>query len=85
MSDYKIKNISIGDLIVQEIRNTSISPSKTYRRNGIIINVGKTVSTIEWTNNSQPTENRYLTIFNITLRKMIMEGHVKHYPVQAPT
>lgn len=82
MSDYKIKNISIGDLIVQEIRNTSISPSKLYRRNGIIINVGKTVSTIEWTNNNQPTENRYLTIFNVTLRKMIMEGHVKHYPVQ---
>lgn len=82
MSDYKFKKLSVGDLIVQEIRNTSLVPSKIYRRNGILINIGKTVSTIEWTNNTQPNENRYLTIFNTTLRKMIMQGHVKHYPVQ---
>lgn len=84
MVDYKIKKLSIGDLIVQEIKNTSITPNKIYRRNGILIHIGRTVSTIEWTNNTQPTENRYLTIFNTTLRKMIMEGHVKYYPVQLP-
>lgn len=81
-SKFKFKKISIGDLVVQEIRNAYNNPEKVHRRNGIIIEVGKTTSIIEWTNNSVSTDNRYLTIFNITLRNMIMDGHLKHYPVQ---
>lgn len=81
-SKYKFKKISIGDLVVQEIQNSYNLPDKVHRRNGIIIEVGKTTSIIEWTNNNKASEVRYLTIFNVTLRKMIMEGHLKHYPVQ---
>lgn len=83
--DFKIKKFSIGDLVVQELKNTSITPNKTYRRNGIIVEIGRTTSVIEWTNNIEKNETRFLTLFNTTLRKMIMDGHLQHYPVQKST
>lgn len=77
--DYKL--ISVGDLIIQELCSP---PDIRVTKRGIIIDVTNNISTIEWTTDTFDkvyTIPRITSIQNISLRKMIMAGTVKHYPV----
>ena len=82
-SPFEMRNINIGDLLVQQVPN----PTKIdgfIRRRGIIVNVQNNISTIEWTFDGAdiPTEMKKTTILNVSLRKMILDGYILHYPVQ---
>lgn len=82
-SPYQFRNISVGDLLIQQV----INPLKTedfIRRRGIIVNIQNNVSTIEWTNDGEfsKTELTKTSIINSSLRKMILDGYILHYPVQ---
>jgi hypothetical protein len=82
-SPYEFKNINIGDLLIQQV----IDPLKEdsfVRRRGIIVNIQNSVSTIEWTLDGSEINNQMTStsILNSSLRKMIMNGYILHYPVQ---
>lgn len=80
MLDFK--NICVGDLLIQEVPDPLNITEKINRR-GIIIDVSNNISTIEW----MPDGESYLqqckktSIMNSSLRKMIMDGYIKHYSV----
>lgn len=80
---YEFRNINIGDLLIQQVVNP-LKPEDFIRRRGIIVNVQNNVSTIEWTIDGESTKMEILktTIINSSLRKMIMDGYMLHYPVQ---
>ncbi len=82
-SPFEIRNISIGDLLIQQIPDPTKIDS-FLRRRGIIVNVQNNISTIEWTvdGGDISTELSKTTILNGSLRKMIMDGYIQHYPVQ---
>lgn len=83
-SPYEFRNINIGDLLIQQIINP-IKEDNFVRRRGIITNIQNNISTIEWTLDGTDTFNdlmRTTTILNSSLRKMIMDGYIQHYPVQ---
>lgn len=82
-SPYEFKNINIGDLLIQEIPNP-LKIDEFLRRRGIIVNVQNNISTIEWTIDGDVinTEMSKTTILNSSLRKMIIDGYIKHYAVQ---
>lgn len=82
-SPYQFRNINIGDLLIQEI-SSPIKEEEKLRRRGIIVNVENNISTIEWTFDGSdiPTEMKKTTILNVSLRKMILDGYILHYPVQ---
>ena len=80
---YEFRNINIGDLLIQQVINP-LKPEDFIRRRGIIVNVQNNISTIEWTIDGESTKMEILktTIINSSLRKMIMDGYMLHYPVQ---
>lgn len=83
MNSLTIRNINIGDLLIQEIPNP-LKINETIRRRGIIVNVQNNISTIEWTIDGAQinTEISKTTVLNLSLRKMILDGYIKHYPIQ---
>lgn len=75
------REIRVGDLIVQNILNP-YKDNEQMQRKGIIVEVKNNISTIEWLYaEPQQTEMRRTTILNLSLRKMIMDGFIKHFPV----
>jgi len=82
-SPFEFRNINIGDLLVQQIINP-IKPEEFVRRRGIIVNIQNNISTIEWTmdGDSPSTDLSKTSIINSSLRKMIIDGYIQHYPVQ---
>lgn len=82
-SPFQFRNINVGDLLIQQISNPT-KEQETLRRRGIIVEVQNNISTIEWTldGGSLPSEMRKTTILNSSLRKMILDGYILHYPVQ---
>lgn len=83
-SPFEFRNISVGDLLIQQIPNP-IKIEQSVRRRGIITNIQNNISTIEWIidGSESPVDlMRNTTILNTSLRKMIMDGYILHYPVQ---
>lgn len=82
-SPFEFRNINIGDLLIQEIPNP-LNSEQLARRRGIIVNVQNNISTIEWTLDGMDShsEMKQTTILNASLRKMIIDGYIHHYPVQ---
>jgi hypothetical protein len=82
-SPFEIRNISVGDLLIQQIPNP-LKSEETLRRRGIIVNVQNNISTIEWTVDGANinTELSKTNILNVSLRKMILDGYILHYPIQ---
>jgi hypothetical protein len=82
-SPHQFRNINIGDLLIQEISNPT-KEQENLRRRGIIVNVENNISTIEWTFDGAeiPSEMKKTTILNVSLRRMILDGYILHYPVQ---
>lgn len=82
-SPFEFRNINVGDLLVQQIINP-IKPEEFVRRRGIIVNIQNNISTIEWTmdGDSPSTDLSKTSIINSSLRKMILDGYIQHYPVQ---
>lgn len=82
-SPFEFRNINVGDLLVQQIINP-IKPEEFVRRRGIIVNIQNNISTIEWTmdGDSPLTDLSKTSIINSSLRKMIIDGYIQHYPVQ---
>jgi hypothetical protein len=80
---HEFKIISIGDLLIQQIPNP-LKIDEFLRRRGIITNIQNNISTIEWAfdGESISTEMRTTSILNSSLRKMILDGYILHYPVQ---
>lgn len=82
-SPYEFRNINVGDLLIQQVLNP-LKPDEFIRRRGIIVNVQSNVSTIEWTRDEETLSTDLLktSIFNSSLRKMIIDGYILHYPMQ---
>jgi hypothetical protein len=82
-SPYEFKNINVGDLLIQQIPNP-LKIDDFVRRRGIIVNISNNISTIEWVVDGAQinTEMSKTTILNASLRKMILDGYIQHYPVQ---
>lgn len=80
---FEFKNISVGDLLIQQIPNP-LKMDEYLRRRGIIVNVNNNISTIEWMLDGATLQGEMTktTILNSSLRKMIMDGYIQHYPVQ---
>lgn len=81
MNDFEFKIFNIGDLIIQELTSP---PDISIIKRGIIVDISNNISTIEWTSNTSEIGNRKLrttSVQNLSLRKMIMSGHMKHYPL----
>lgn len=82
-SPFEFRNISVGDLLIQQIPNP-LKMDEFLRRRGIIVNVQNNISTIEWMTDGGTVQNEMnkTTILNSSLRKMIIDGYIQHYPVQ---
>jgi hypothetical protein len=79
---YNFKEINIGDLLIQKIINP-VKQDEYLQRRGIIIEVKNNISTVQWINSEQiNTDLKTTTILNTSLRKMIMNGMLQHYPVK---
>jgi hypothetical protein len=80
MLDFK--NISVGDLLIQQVPNP-LNIDTIINRRGIIIDISNNISTIEWMPDGESYLQQYkkTTIMNSSLRKMIMSGHIQHYSV----
>ena len=80
MLDFK--NLNIGDLLIQTIPHP-INVTETIYRRGIIVNITKNISTIEWMENNENNIARSyrVSVINSSLRKMIMDGNIKYYSV----
>ena len=82
-SPFEFRNISVGDLLIQQFPNP-IKIEEILRRRGIITNIQNNISTIEWIIDGAiiTTEMSKTTILNSSLRKMILDGYIQHYPIQ---
>lgn len=82
MNKYQFREFSIGDLLVQEIPNFS-KPEEVLQKRGIIIEISGSTSTIEWMMDFSDVgkDLKVTTIINSSLRRMIMDGYIKHFPV----
>ena len=82
-SPYQFRNISVGDLLIQQVPNP-LKIDEFVRRRGIIVDVTNNISTIDWVVDGAEikTEISKTTILNASLRKMILDGYIQHYPVQ---
>lgn len=82
-SPFEFRNINVGDLLIQQIPNP-IKMDEFLRRRGIIVNVQNNISTIEWMLDGAviQSEMKKTTILNSSLRKMIIDGYIQHYPIQ---
>jgi hypothetical protein len=82
-SPYQIRNISVGDLLIQQVPNP-LKIDEFVRRRGIIVDVTNNMSTIDWVVDGAEikTEISKTTILNASLRKMILDGYIQHYPIQ---
>lgn len=83
-SPFEFRNINVGDLLIQQVPNP-LKINEFLRRRGIIVNISNNVSTIDWTVDGvdiQVDLMRTTTILNVSLRKMIIDGYIQHYPVQ---
>lgn len=81
-NSYNFREINIGDLLIQKIINP-VKQDDYMQRRGIIIEVKNNISTIQWINSEQiNTDLQTTTILNSSLRKMIMNGMLQHYPVK---
>lgn len=80
---FQFRNINIGDLLIQQVPNPT-KINEYLRRRGIITNIQNNISTVEWTIDGPDTVDlmRTTTIMNSSLRKMIIDGYIQHYPVQ---
>lgn len=80
---FEFRNINVGDLLIQQIINP-IKTEELLRRRGIIVNIQNNISTIDWMVDGVETSSlmKTTTILNSSLRKMIMDGYILHYPVQ---
>lgn len=72
------KNISVGDLLIEELRSP---PDIVVVKRGIIVEISNNISTVEWTIGVHDKKYLKLRIQNSSLRKMIMTGQMKHYPI----
>lgn len=79
---HDFKNLSIGDLLIQQVPDPT-NITQTINRRGIIIDVSNNISTIEWMPDGESYLQQYkkTSIMNSSLRKMIMDGYIKHYSV----
>jgi hypothetical protein len=79
---HDFKNISIGDLLIQQVPDPT-NITQTINRRGIIVDVSNNISTIEWMPDGESYLQQYrkTSIMNSSLRKMIMDGYIKHYSV----
>ncbi len=82
-SPYQFKNINVGDLLIQKVINPLKAEEFLVRR-GIIVGMQNNVSTIDWVLDGAQTNNLMTStsILNSSLRKMIMDGYILHYPIQ---
>jgi len=82
-SPYEFRNINVGDLLIQQIINP-LKSEEFIRRRGIIVNIQNNISTIEWTLDGEnpSTDLSKTSIINSSLRKMILDGYILHYPIQ---
>jgi hypothetical protein len=82
-SPFEFRNINVGDLLIQQVPNPT-KMDEFLRRRGIIVNVQNNISTIEWMldGGTLQTELTKTTILNSSLRRMILDGYIQHYPVQ---
>ena len=82
MNIHNFRDINVGDLIIQKMPNP-LNLNETLQKRGIIIAVTNNTSTIEWTIDFSDVskELKTTTILNVSLRKMIMDGFIKHYPI----
>jgi hypothetical protein len=82
-SPYQFRNISVGDLLIQQVPNP-LKIDEFVRRRGIIVDVTNNISTIDWVVDGAEikTEISKTTILNASLRKMILDGYIQHYPIQ---
>lgn len=82
-SPYEFRNISVGDLLIQQVPNP-LKIDEFVRRRGIIVDVTNNISTIDWVVDGAEikTEISKTTILNASLRKMILDGYIQHYPIQ---
>ena len=81
MNNFDFKVLNVGDLIIQELTSP---PDIRILKRGVIVDISNNISTIEWLSNVEDSVNsklRRTSIQNISLRKMIMSGHMQHYPV----
>jgi len=80
---FEFRNINIGDLLIQQIPNP-VKIEHFLRRRGIITNIQNNISTVEWVIDGADSVDlmKTTTILNASLRKMIMDGYILHYPVQ---
>jgi hypothetical protein len=83
LSPLEFRNISVGDLLMQKIPDPA-NIEQTINRRGIIINVSNNISTIEWAVDNQPENISFTktTILNVSLRRMIIDGYLQHYPIR---
>jgi hypothetical protein len=82
-SPYQFKNINVGDLLIQKVINPLKAEEFIVRR-GFIVGMQNNVSTIDWVLDGAQTNNLMTStsILNSSLRKMIMDGYILHYPIQ---
>lgn len=82
-SPHEFRNINVGDLLIQQIPNP-LKIDEFVRRRGIIIDIANNISTIEWMIDGAdiPSERKQISILNVSLRKMILDGYIQHYPIQ---
>jgi hypothetical protein len=82
-SPFEFRHINVGDLLVQQVINP-IKSEEFIRRRGIIVNIQNNISTIEWTLDGTDVHDmmRTTSIINSSLRKMILDGYIQHYPIQ---
>ena len=81
MEDFK--DISVGDLLIQQVPDP-LNLTETVNRRGIIILVSKGITTIEWMPDVTSSKYEKITIGTSSLRKMIMNGYIGYYPVGKP-
>ena len=79
-NNLDFKELSVGDLIIQTVFEPIAL--KKIIRHGIIVATNKSSCNICWTDNTAYDQNNNnVSILNISLRKMIMDGVLLHYPI----
>jgi hypothetical protein len=79
-NNLNFKELNIGDLLIQHVTEP-IKMEKLIRR-GIIVEINKSCCSIQWMGNTDSDfDFKKLTVLKGSLRKMIMDGVMLHYPV----
>lgn len=81
MDPLKFRKFKIGDLIQQTVLNPT--SKQNVHRTGIIVSVNRESATIEWMNLEsidRLDDTGKIVLLNASLRRMVMSGHLKHFP-----